>query len=126
MHGWIVFIKKNLRRAVRLGLVADCPQKAVQGIEPALIVNDEKDREAPRASRPHSLTFLGNLTVLGLTIFYRPLGSYEQVAVPSTLVVDQTIHLNADLLKCAFIWSGGRAGSGLENAGYWCRSKLAR
>ena len=43
MHGWIVFIKKSLRRGVRLGLVADCPQKAVQGIEPALIVNDEKD-----------------------------------------------------------------------------------
>jgi hypothetical protein len=78
MYGWIVFIKKSLRRGVRLGLVADCPQKAVQGIAPALIVIDEKDREAPRASRPHNLTYLGNLTVLGLTV-------YRETAVMSAL-----------------------------------------
>jgi hypothetical protein len=59
MHGWIVFINKRLRCGVDLGLVADCPQEAVQGIERALIVIDEKDREAPRASRPHNLTCLG-------------------------------------------------------------------
>ena len=86
MHGWIVFIKKILRRGVRLGLVADCPQKAVQGIEPALIVNDEKDREAPRVSRPHNLTYLGNLTVLGLTV-------YRQTAVMSALGHSRPSHL---------------------------------
>ena len=53
---WIMFSNKRLRRGVGPCLVADCPQKAVQGVAPISIVIDEKDREAPRAGCPHNLT----------------------------------------------------------------------
>ena len=42
MHGWIMFINKPLRRGIGPGFVADGPQKAVQGVAPALIVIDKE------------------------------------------------------------------------------------
>jgi hypothetical protein len=114
MYGWIVFIKKSLRRGVRLGLVADRPQKAVQGIEPALIVIDEKDCEAPRASRPHNLTYLGNLTVLGLTV-------YRQTAVTAFLLGRISMCISAALNRV--VAGKAREGLALERRpvfGMWC------
>jgi len=96
MHCWIVFIKKSLLRGVRFGLVADRSQKAVQCIEPALIVIDEKDREAPRASRPHNLTYFGNQIALGLAV-------YRQTAVMSALGQERTIVANGNPPSSALV-----------------------